>query len=74
MRATVARFEPINPPCIVERADPAVRWPARRPFRAASEGSNHPPAIGLTQATPHPAMAAGHTAPMGQHVAPWEGW
>ena len=72
MSATVAQSGPINPPCIAERTDPAARWSARRPFRAASESSNHLPAIVLGQAMPHPAMATGHAVSSGQHIVPRE--
>jgi|SwirhirootsSR3_FD_contig_31_25183009_length_802_multi_4_in_0_out_0_2 hypothetical protein len=72
MSATVAQSGPINPPCIAERTDPAARWSARRPFRAASESSNHLPAIVLGQTMSHPSMAKSHVVSSGQHIVPRE--
>ena len=72
MSATVTRSGPINPLCIAERTDPAVRWLARRPFRATSESANHLPAIVIGQTMPHLAMATGHAVSLGQHIVPRE--
>jgi hypothetical protein len=72
MSATVTQSGPINPPCIAERTDPAARWSARRPLRAASESSNHLPAIVLGQTIPHPSMATSHAVSSGQHIVPRE--